>query len=244
MKTTLYFNWFRDVFVRNIGEKRSVLLIYDGHTTHISTKLIRLAVENQLTIMKLPPHTTYVLQPLDVAVFKGLKTNWNKELCKWQRANPRKKIPKPEFVSLITNLTKAVPATHIINGFKTTSIYDAEMNGVNKDIIPETICKKADLERYKNHLPNPNEAPPEVPTTVAVLPNEAVTTAETILSEVRAALTPPSAQEVSTTSIVVVLPEIAQVSAAEQPAVATTSMDESRKSFEELLLNLLKKAIC
>ncbi|KAK9752983.1 ISXO2-like transposase domain [Popillia japonica] len=193
--------------------------------------------------MKLPPHTTYVLQPLDVAVFKGLTTNWDKELCKWQRANPRKKIPKPEFVSLITNLTKALckwqranprkkipkpefvslitnltkalPAAHIINGFKTTSIYDAEVNGVNKDIIPETIFKKADLEKYK-----------------------------TILSEVRAALTPPSTQEVSTTSIVAVLPEIAQVSAAEQPAVATTSMDESRKSFEELLLNLLKKAIC
>ncbi|KAK9752982.1 ISXO2-like transposase domain [Popillia japonica] len=126
--------------------------------------------------MKLPPHTTYVLQPLDVAVFKGLTTNWDKELCKWQRANPRKKIPKPEFVSLITNLTKALckwqranprkkipkpefvslitnltkalPAAHIINGFKTTSIYDAEVNGVNKDIIPETIFKKADLEKY------------------------------------------------------------------------------------------------
>ena len=75
METTLFFNWFRDVFLPNTGEERPVLLIYDGHTTHISTQLIRLAQQNQVTIMKLPPHTTHLLQPLVVAVFKSLKQN-------------------------------------------------------------------------------------------------------------------------------------------------------------------------
>ncbi|KAF2891146.1 hypothetical protein ILUMI_15027 [Ignelater luminosus] len=56
----------------------------DGHVTHISVELIKLAQENQVAIIKLPPHTTHVLQPLDVAVFKGLKTKWDQELCKCQ----------------------------------------------------------------------------------------------------------------------------------------------------------------
>lgn len=76
------------------------LLLYDGHSNHISTNLIQLAQQNKVTIVKLPPHTTHVLQPLDVAVFKGLKHKWDKELCKWQRQNPRKKISKQDFISL------------------------------------------------------------------------------------------------------------------------------------------------
>ncbi|KAF2889922.1 hypothetical protein ILUMI_16251 [Ignelater luminosus] len=84
MKTTLFHNWFRDVFLKNIGFQRPVLLIYDGHVTHISFELIKLAQENQVTIIKLPPHTTHVLQPLDVAVFKGLKTKGDREVCKCQ----------------------------------------------------------------------------------------------------------------------------------------------------------------
>ncbi|KAF2887426.1 hypothetical protein ILUMI_18747 [Ignelater luminosus] len=49
------------------GEERPVLLIYDSHTTHTSTQLIRLAQQNQVTVMKLPSHTTHLLQPLDKA---------------------------------------------------------------------------------------------------------------------------------------------------------------------------------
>lgn len=66
--------------------------------------LMRLAQENKVTIMKLPPHTTHVLQPLHVAVglLKSLKTNWDKALSKWQRKNPRKRIPKQIFVHLQT----------------------------------------------------------------------------------------------------------------------------------------------
>lgn len=93
------FQLFRDLFLPNIGEERPVLLIYDGHTTHISTKLIRVAQQNQVTIMKLPPHTTHLLQPLDVAGFKILKTKWDSELCKWQRANPRKKKSQSRHLS-------------------------------------------------------------------------------------------------------------------------------------------------
>ncbi|KAK9752984.1 ISXO2-like transposase domain [Popillia japonica] len=42
------------------------------HTTYVLQPL-------DVAVFKLPPHTTYVLQPLDVAVFKGLTTNWDKD---------------------------------------------------------------------------------------------------------------------------------------------------------------------
>lgn len=98
METTLFYNWFKNVFLKHIGPERPVLLIYDGHVTHVSTKLIKLAPENEVTIMKLPPHTTHVLQPLDVAVFKSFKPKLDKELCKWQR-QILEKIPQSRICS-------------------------------------------------------------------------------------------------------------------------------------------------
>lgn len=58
METNLFYNWFKNLFLKQIGPERPVLLIYDGHVTHVSTKLIKLAKDNEVTIMKLPPHTT------------------------------------------------------------------------------------------------------------------------------------------------------------------------------------------
>lgn len=146
METTLFFN--------NISTERPPLLLYDGHSTHISTKLIRLAQQNNVTIMQLPPHTTHVLQPLDVAVLRSLKQNWDKELCKWQRQNPRKKIPKPDFIALLTKFAQEVSSSNIINGFKATGIYDSDPNikGPNNQAIPESIFSPRDLQKYKKGL--------------------------------------------------------------------------------------------
>lgn len=102
----------------------------------------------------MPPHTTHVLQPLDVAVFKGLKQKWDKELCKWQRQNPRKKIPKQDFISLLTKVAQDVSSMSIINGFRTKGIYDPEpeIQGPNKRAISESIFSVIDLEKYKKQL--------------------------------------------------------------------------------------------
>ncbi|KAF2887384.1 hypothetical protein ILUMI_18789, partial [Ignelater luminosus] len=152
METILFHNWFRDVFLKNISPHRPVLLIYDGHVTHISVELIKLAQENQVTIIKLPPHTTHVLQPLDVTVFKELKTKWDKELCKWQRKHSRKKILKDEFIVLLSKVAKKVPSASILNGFATTGIYDPEIQGLNKAAIPLSVFKTTDLKRYNEQL--------------------------------------------------------------------------------------------
>ena len=45
-----------------------MLLIQDGHSSHITVGLIQLAKENDIRIMCLPSNTTHVLQPLDVGV--------------------------------------------------------------------------------------------------------------------------------------------------------------------------------
>ena len=60
----MYLEWFK-FFLDNIPSARPVLLIQDGHASHLSIELIELARANEVC---LPAHTTHVLQPLDVKV--------------------------------------------------------------------------------------------------------------------------------------------------------------------------------
>ncbi|CAM4801350.1 unnamed protein product [Rotaria magnacalcarata] len=60
-------DWFLHHFVSNVKhEKRSILLITDGYKSHISTKIIKIALDHHVHVECLPPHSTTLLQPLDV----------------------------------------------------------------------------------------------------------------------------------------------------------------------------------
>ena len=105
---------------------------------------------------------------------------WDKELCKWQRQNPRKKIPNPDFIGLLSKTAQEVSSSTIINGFRATGIYDPDpkIQGPNRKAIPETILSPRDLEKYKKRLlticdgtketteAGPSTAEPEDPITV------------------------------------------------------------------------------
>jgi len=60
-------------FITVIPPARPVLLIEDGHGSHILIELIELARVNNVYLC-LPAHTTHILQPLDIGVFKSFKT--------------------------------------------------------------------------------------------------------------------------------------------------------------------------
>lgn len=45
--------------------------------------LMQAAIEAQVTILKLSPHTSHIWQPLDVTVFEGLKTKWDSMITEW-----------------------------------------------------------------------------------------------------------------------------------------------------------------
>ena len=86
----------------NDRELEPWLLIYDGHLPHMWYGTIDLARQKSVTVIKLPPHTTDLLQPLDVAVFKSLKDHWGDVL--FQRNNTsRLKLSKAEFGTILSS---------------------------------------------------------------------------------------------------------------------------------------------
>jgi hypothetical protein len=76
--------WLREVFIpsskpEKANEKR--LLILDGHGSHATGEFMRLCVANRIQLVYLPPHTTHVLQPLDIAIFGPLKRAYQTQLA-------------------------------------------------------------------------------------------------------------------------------------------------------------------
>ncbi len=66
----LCIEWLKDCFepatkVKLRGEYR--LLIVDGHASHISNDFIKFIKANKIICLCLPPHSTHLLQPLDVS---------------------------------------------------------------------------------------------------------------------------------------------------------------------------------
>jgi len=68
--------WVKRVFeplTRTKANGQYRLLVYDGHDSHISGSFIAHCLQNRIILLILPPHTSHLLQPLDVAIFGPLK---------------------------------------------------------------------------------------------------------------------------------------------------------------------------
>ena len=75
MNTQVFHQW-SETFCSQVT-KRLLLIMYDGHMSHI---LIEKAREEDITILKLLPHVTDKIQPLDVSCFGLLKRAWTELL--------------------------------------------------------------------------------------------------------------------------------------------------------------------
>lgn len=69
--------WIEYFEVRTQGNLQSPdeyrLIIYDGHDSHISASMVNFCIQHRIDLLLLPPHSSHLIQPLDVAVFGPLK---------------------------------------------------------------------------------------------------------------------------------------------------------------------------
>ena len=76
MDQELFAEWFLQHFLEHAVSSLPLMLLLDGHSSHYTLELVRLAAAENVVIFCLPPHTTADSQPLDTSCFKPLKTSW------------------------------------------------------------------------------------------------------------------------------------------------------------------------
>ena len=129
--TELFITWFKKIFLKHSVAQRPLLLLIDGHKSHMGLELVDLCRENSIIMFCLPPHTTHALQPLDVSVFKSLKDHYSKSVRSLTLARKNFVVTKREFARIIKSpFERAFSIPNIKAGFAKCGVYPFNRNAV------------------------------------------------------------------------------------------------------------------
>lgn len=145
MDDTLGEHWFVDVFLKYCGPERPQLLILDGHSSHETLGLLMRAMEENVHILSLPPHTTHYLQPLDRAIFGPLNRKYNEVCSEYLQENPLNQICKWTFCGLFKKAwEESITPNNVLSGFRSCGIYP-----LDRTAIPDVAFAPSELtNRY------------------------------------------------------------------------------------------------
>lgn len=98
INSDLFREWFQ-FFISSVSV-RPLILLMDSHGSHVTSEIIDLAVKSDIHLVTFPSHTTHLLQPLDVGVYKSLKSHWGKAMTDYIAAHPHDKPNRFNFFSI------------------------------------------------------------------------------------------------------------------------------------------------
>lgn len=121
-------DWVRTIaipYLKKLSGKK--ILIGDNLSSHVSIEIIRLCLEHDIHFIYLPPNSTHLTQPLDVAFFAPLKRHWRQILEQWKLKAGKNMscVPKDKFPRLLNSLMKKIllnGPNNVISGFKKCGI--------------------------------------------------------------------------------------------------------------------------
>ena len=124
-------------------------MILDGHQSHITDSLAKLANKHNVHILCLPPpNFSHALQPLDVAVFKSVKDIWSQVCLEYFRQAFHQTLGKQEFpgcLKVVWEHVKNNPA-FAVNGWKKCGYRPLDRNAVDGKIVGATPLAHINLK--------------------------------------------------------------------------------------------------
>ena len=109
-----------------------VLLLYDGHKSHINLGIIDWAKKEHIILFVLPAHTSHVLQPLDVGCFGPFERIFNNVSHRFMRENCGQSISRYNICSLACPAyVKALSPENLQSSFRQSGIYPFNPNAVD-----------------------------------------------------------------------------------------------------------------
>lgn len=141
----LFLTWFQFFLDCTNGSPKPMLLLMDSHGAHITPQVIELAKENDVHILTFPSHTTHILQPLDVGVYKSLKSAWQRELNDYMAEHPTDKPNKQVFHSIFkVPFIKAMSDKTIKNAFRSCGIVPFDRTAIPEEkLAPSLLTERS-----------------------------------------------------------------------------------------------------
>lgn len=124
--------WLLTVFIpqsapRDRNDHR--LLILDGHGSHETTEFMWECYKHNIHLLFLPPHTSHVLQPLDLSIFSPLKRAYRHHLGLLALMNDSTPIGKRNFLECYKKARmEAITSSNIKAGWSASGLWPVRMS--------------------------------------------------------------------------------------------------------------------
>nr|XP_039254787.1 jerky protein homolog-like [Styela clava]XP_039269740.1 jerky protein homolog-like [Styela clava] len=153
-------DWFnRMVLPRLKRQNGKKVLIGDNLSSHISPDVLKSCLDHNIAFICLPPNSTHLTQPLDIAYFRPMKVAWRSILNSVKSKERRQTsatLRKDEFPALLNKLCFALDvrgANNLVAGFKKAGLVPLNKEEVlsrlprttshdDSDVISEKFLEK------------------------------------------------------------------------------------------------------
>jgi hypothetical protein len=139
------------------------LLVLDGHDSHHSTDFEVYCKEKNIITLCMPPHSSHILQPLDVGCFSPLKTAYGKQIEGMMRASITHITKEDFFPAFFAAHKAAITPENIQGGFRGAGLVPFD---------PEKVISQLDI-RLKTPTPS-NSRPGSAHAWVSKTPNNPI----------------------------------------------------------------------
>lgn len=136
------------------------VVIGDNLSSHVSLNVLRLCEENNIRFICLPPNSTHLTQPLDLAYFRPLKIKWRQVLTEWKQSESGKSVatlPKDMFPRLLKKalvILEENVSENMKAGFRKAGIYPINKEEILKRLPSTKVSINLELvgETFIKHL--------------------------------------------------------------------------------------------
>jgi hypothetical protein len=120
---------------RTTGKYR--LLVLDGHESHHSTDFEVYCKDNDIITLCMPPHSSHILQPLDVGCFGPLKRAYGGQIEKRVRAGTTHISKEDFFPAFLAAFQQTMTVQNIQGGFRGAGLVPHD---------PESVIARLDVK--------------------------------------------------------------------------------------------------
>nr|XP_029716147.1 uncharacterized protein LOC115259576 [Aedes albopictus] len=152
-------DWFNMLFLPAVRHlERPIALIGDNLSSHINPAVVTKCQEENIKFICLPPNSTHLTQPLDVAFFGPMKREWKKILQRWRHSREGSKkptIPKQKLAPLLNDLLRTMaPRQKLIlkSGFRKCGIHPLDQEQLLRSLPPTKVDTKLIGDSFRTFL--------------------------------------------------------------------------------------------
>jgi hypothetical protein len=165
MTKVLFIDWLQtqfipknDEFRRKICYDGPIILFVDGHTGHITSRVLAYAASQKIIVIKLVTHSSHVSQPLDLCVFNVFKMLYKREAKARKMKGETLKIYRAILAFYKATIISMVRWSFVRAGFRLNpKNLLAPLTVTPVDVLARIAMPEVGLENYVFG------APPEVP---------------------------------------------------------------------------------